>query len=157
MVDRLTPERRSWLMSRVRGKHTKPEMIVRRAAHALGLRFRLHRKDLPGRPDLVFPRHKVALFVHGCFWHRHPGCRLASTPKTRTEFWQSKFDANVARDIRVAEQLRAACWRVVTIWECETRKEDILSEGLAVIEDLVDERDCGHSSSADVEGGAHGD
>lgn len=128
MVDRLTPERRSWLMSRVKGKHTGPEMIVRRAAHALGLRFRLHRKDLPGRPDLVFPRHKVALFVHGCFWHRHPGCRLASTPKSRTEFWQAKFDANVARDAAAEEALRAAGWRVVTVWECETRNEVAMFE-----------------------------
>ncbi len=157
MVDRLTPERRSWLMGRVRSKHTKPEMIVRRAAHALGLRFRLHRKNLPGRPDLVFPRHRVALFVQGCFWHRHPGCRLASTPKTRTEFWQAKFDANVGRDARVVNELRAAGWRVVTIWECETRKDEILSERLAVIDDLVDVHDHGHSSDAEIEGGAHGD
>ena len=130
MVDRLTPERRSWLMSRVKGKHTGPEMIVRRAAHALGLRFRLHRKDLPGRPDLVFPRHKVALFVHGCFWHRHSGCRLASTPKSRTDYWQDKFAANVDRDAQAERSLRAAGWRVATVWECETRKPELLAEAL---------------------------
>lgn len=110
-------------MSRVKGMHTGPEMIVRRAAHALGLRFRLHRKDLPGRPDMVFPRHKVALFVHGCFWHRHPGCRLASMPKSRSEYWQAKFDTNVARDAVAEQALQDAGWRVVTVWECETRKQ----------------------------------
>ena len=120
-------------MSRVKGKHTGPEMIVRRAAHALGLRFRLHRKDLPGRPDLVFPRHKVALFVHGCFWHRHPGCRLASMPKSRIEYWQAKFDANVARDAAAEQALRDVGWRVVTVWECETRKEDELALAVARI------------------------
>lgn len=157
MVDRLTVERRSWLMSRVRGKHTKPEMIVRRAAHALGLRFRLHRKDLPGRPDVVFPRHRVALFVHGCFWHRHPGCRLASTPKTRTEFWQSKFDANVARDTAAYHALLEQGWRVVTIWECETRKEDLVRRRLAEIRVLAGVHECGHSSVTDIEGGTHGE
>lgn len=94
MVDRLTPERRSWLMSRVAGKNTTPELRVRRAAYALGLRFRLHRKDLPGKPDLVFPRRRLVVFVHGCFWHRHPGCRKATSPKSRTEFWFGKFAAN---------------------------------------------------------------
>lgn len=156
MVDRLTVERRSWLMARVRGKHTKPEMAVRRAAHALGLRFRLHRKDLPGRPDIVFPRHRVAVFVHGCFWHRHPGCRLASTPKTRTEFWQAKFDANVARDAAMDQALRDARWRIVTIWECETRKDELVRMRLAEVGDLADVHDCRHSSETDVEGSAHG-
>lgn len=108
-------------MSRVKGKNTTPEMRVRRAAHALGLRFRLHRKDLPGKPDLVFPKHKVAMFVHGCFWHRHLGCPKASTPKSRIEYWQDKFEANIKRDARMVEQLNEGGWRVVTIWECETR------------------------------------
>lgn len=126
MVDGLTPERRSWLMSRVRGKNTKPELIVRRLVHALGLRFRLHRGDLPGRPDLVLPRHKLAIFVHGCFWHRHPDCRLASTPKTRTEFWEAKFDSNVARDARNEAALRDLGWQTFTVWECETRNLEAL-------------------------------
>lgn len=108
-------------MSRVRGKDTSPEMRVRRAAHALGLRYRLHKKELPGRPDLVFPKHRVALFVHGCFWHRHKGCPKASMPKSSVEFWQSKFDANVARDARVEAVLEALGWRVATIWECQTK------------------------------------
>jgi DNA mismatch endonuclease (patch repair protein) len=121
MADTLEPSRRSSLMSRVTGKDTKPEMVVRRIAHALGLRFRLHKRDLPGRPDLVFPKHRLAVFVHGCFWHRHEGCRLASTPKTRAEFWQAKFDTNVARDVSAVEQLAASGWKVLVLWECETR------------------------------------
>lgn len=101
-------------------------MAVRRAAHALGLRFRLHRKNLPGRPDLVFPKHRLVLFVHGCFWHRHQGCKRATTPKTRADFWNSKFKENEARDKRVAAALREAGWRVAVIWECETTLKDAL-------------------------------
>ncbi|HYI49626.1 MAG TPA: very short patch repair endonuclease [Allosphingosinicella sp.] len=120
-MDHISQERRSWLMSRVRSKNTSPEMRVRRAAHALGLRFRLHRKDLPGKPDLVFPKHRVALFVHGCFWHRHPGCSKASTPKSRTPYWEAKFRANVDRDVRVSRELELLGWSARTIWECETK------------------------------------
>lgn len=126
MVDRLTPERRSWLMSRVGSKHTSPELKVRRMAHSLGLRFRLHRKDLPGKPDLVFPKYRVALFVHGCFWHRHQHCPKASTPKSRVDFWQDKFAANVLRDQRTARMLKEQGWRVLTIWECETKDPNAL-------------------------------
>lgn len=111
-------------MSRVGGKNTKPELAVRRALHALGYRFRIHRRDLPGRPDIVLPRYRVAIFVHGCFWHRHPGCRKASSPKTRADFWGQKFEANVARDERNQSELVAIGWRVFTIWECETRTID---------------------------------
>jgi len=128
LVDRLTPERRSWLMSRVRGTNTTPEMRVRKAAHALGLRFRLHRKDLPGKPDLVFPKHHLALFVHGCFWHRHADCPKASMPKSREDYWKEKFDANVVRDARVETELRRLGWRVATIWECETRIDADIAE-----------------------------
>nr|WP_323873615.1 DNA mismatch endonuclease Vsr [Roseomonas mucosa] len=117
-------------MSRVAQKNTKPEMIVRSLAHGLGYRFRLHRSDLPGTPDIVFPRLRKAIFVHGCFWHRHPGCRLASTPKSRPEFWEPKFRANVERDHRKEEQLRKAGWDVETIWECETRDPGRLMERL---------------------------
>ncbi|WP_260987640.1 very short patch repair endonuclease [Roseomonas gilardii] len=117
-------------MSRVAQKNTKPEMIVRRIAHALGFRFRLHRRDLPGTPDIVFPRLRKAVFVHGCFWHRHPGCRLASTPKSRPEFWEPKFLANVERDGRKAEQLHASGWDVEIVWECETRDPDRLAKRL---------------------------
>lgn len=101
---------------------------MRRAAHALGLRFRLHRRDLPGTPDLVFPGRRIALFVHGCFWHRHPECRFTSTPKMRTEFWQAKFDGNVTRDARQQEELAAQGWNAVVICECETRDQDSLRE-----------------------------
>ncbi|MDT3377411.1 very short patch repair endonuclease [Labrys neptuniae] len=123
MTDRLTPERRSWLMSRVRSKNTSPEIRVRRLAHAMGLRFRLYRNDLPGRPDLVFPRHRAVLFVHGCFWHRHSGCAKASTPKSRMEFWRTKFELNVERDRQNEAMLLALGWRVFIIWECETKSE----------------------------------
>ena len=126
MVDRLTAERRSWLMSRVRGKDTTPEMRTRRCAHAMGLRFRLHRKDLPGKPDLTFPKHRLAVFVHGCFWHRHPHCSKASSPKSRTEYWQEKFNSNVTRDAQVTRKLEAMGWRVEVVWECETRDKDAL-------------------------------
>ena len=125
-MDRITPERRSWLMSQVRAKDTSTEMRVRRAAHALGLRYRLHRRDLPGTPDLVFPKHRSVIFVHGCFWHRHPGCKKATTPKSRAQFWQSKFDGNLTRDRRAIEDLGTLGWRVAIIWECQTKTTETL-------------------------------
>ena len=131
MVDRLTPERRSWLMSRVSGKNTVPEIVVRKVAHSLGLRFRLHRKQLPGTPDLAFPKWRTTIFVHGCFWHRHPGCMKASTPKSRTEYWQDKFESNVRRDKKNAALLRKQGWLVLTVWECETKKVKELEAKLA--------------------------
>jgi DNA mismatch endonuclease (patch repair protein) len=103
-------------------------MAVRRAAHAAGLRFRLHRSDLPGKPDLVFPRLKLAVLVHGCFWHRHEGCPNCTTPRTRPDFWAAKFAANTSRDARVKKQLEALGWHVEIIWECETRKRDVLDK-----------------------------
>lgn len=133
MVDHISPERRSWLMSRVRGKHTSPEMRVRRAAHAMGLRFRLHRKDLPGTPDLVFPKHQVALFVHGCFWHRHRGCSKATVPKTRSSYWREKFASNRERDFIVHAALTALGWKVAVIWECKTKSPVELDEQLSAI------------------------
>lgn len=128
----VTPER-SRMMSRVRGKDTRPEMVVRRWLHAAGFRYRLHRKDLPGRPDLVLTRLRLALFVHGCFWHRHAGCPRASTPKTRVEFWKAKLAANVARDVQAAAELRQLGWKVAVIWECETRDAGTLSRRLREI------------------------
>ena len=119
--------RRSALMSRVAQKGSKPEMIVRRALHAAGFRFRLHRGDLPGSPDIVLPAHRAVVFVHGCFWHRHEGCGASTTPKTRAEFWKSKFEANVARDARATERLRQAGWSVHVVWECETRDGTFLA------------------------------
>lgn len=124
-MDILTREQRSQVMSRIKGRNTKPEMLVRRAAHALGLRFRLHRGDLPGSPDIVFPARKTALFVHGCFWHRHDGCRFAYTPKSNETFWSKKFVRNVERDQEAMDGLRRAGWRPVVIWECETKQADL--------------------------------
>ncbi|MEQ6491905.1 very short patch repair endonuclease [Pseudomonas aeruginosa] len=112
---------RSDIMRAVKRAHTAPEIIVRQTLHALGLRFRLQRRDLPGSPDIVLPRFRTAIFVHGCFWHRHPDCRYATTPKTRQEYWLPKFMANVERDARKESQLRELGWRVLIIWECETR------------------------------------
>jgi len=117
-------------MSRVRGKGTLPEMTVRRRAHALGMRFRLHRADLPGRPDLVFPRYRTVVFVHGCFWHRHESCRKSTSPKTRVEYWEAKFRTNVERDARNATELARMGWRVLTIWECETKDLELLRKKL---------------------------
>ena len=111
-------------MSRVKAKDTSTELRVRRTAHALGLRYRLHRRDLPGTPDLVFPKHRVIIFVHGCFWHRHPGCKKATTPKSRVQFWQEKFDRTVARDRQVINRLVTLGWSVAIIWECETKTKD---------------------------------
>ena len=127
MVDHISPERRSWLMSRVKSKHTNPELAVRQAAHAIGLRFRLHRHDLPGCPDLVFPKHRVAVFVHGCFWHRHPECPKTSMPKSNTQYWEGKFAANVERDRRILDQLSDANWSTHVIWECETKNRQHLA------------------------------
>lgn len=122
MVDRFTPEARSRLMASIRGKDTKPEMVVRRLLHAMGYRFRLHRRDLPGTPDIVLPGRRAVVFVHGCFWHRHAGCRLAAIPATRRDFWEAKIAANKARDRRAVAQLRRDGWRVAVVWECQTRK-----------------------------------
>ncbi len=122
-MDIVSSDRRSQLMSAIRGKDTKPELVVRRVAHRLGFRFRLHRRDLPGVPDLVFPRIRKIIFVHGCFWHRHRGCRFAYRPKSNKAFWQSKFAGNVVRDARALRELDALGWTTEVIWECETRDE----------------------------------
>jgi DNA mismatch endonuclease (patch repair protein) len=124
MVDRIDAATRSRNMSRVRSVDTRPELTVRRIAHALGYRFRVHRRDLPGTPDLVFPSRRVALFVNGCFWHRHEGCARTATPKTRTEFWEDKFRRTMQRDRRVSAALAILGWRVEVIWECEASDRD---------------------------------
>lgn len=117
-MDKLTRARRSWNMSRIRGTNTKPELLLRSALHESGLRFRVHVKELPGTPDIVLPRHRTVIFVHGCFWHRHPDCGLSYLPQSNRAFWQKKFDATVARDLSVMRQLRRANWRTVVVWEC---------------------------------------
>lgn len=117
---------RSDIMRAVKRTHTAPEIIVRQALHSLGLRFRLHRRDLPGSPDIVLPRFRTVVFVHGCFWHRHPDCRYATTPKSRQDYWLPKFTANVERDTRKEALLREQGWRVLLVWECEAKKRERL-------------------------------
>ena len=121
MTDIVSPEKRSEMMRGIRSKNTKPEKTVRSWLHQEGYRFRINRKDLPGTPDIVLPKYNLAIFVHGCYWHRHENCKLAALPKTNTEFWESKFAKNQERDKRKLEECRDAGWKVVTIWECETR------------------------------------
>jgi DNA mismatch endonuclease, patch repair protein len=115
-------------MALIRGRDTKPELRVRQALHAAGLRFRLHDRRLPGTPDLVFPGRRIALFVHGCFWHRHPGCRAARLPKSRVDFWEPKLSGNVERDARQRVELEALGWTVMVVWECETHHPNMLTE-----------------------------
>ncbi len=122
MTDRLSPEQRSKVMSRIKGKDTQPEMIVRKWLHSQGFRFRLHRKDLPGHPDVTLPKYGAVIFVHGCFWHRHEGCKRATIPATRVELWEQKFQRNIRQDSIVQEKLKALGWNVLVIWECETKK-----------------------------------
>ncbi len=127
-MDSLSKEQRSWNMSRIRNRDTKPELIVRSLLHKKGYRFRVHRKDLPGRPDIVLSRLKKIIFVHGCFWHRHDGCRYAYTPKSRVDFWQDKFKQNIKRDKKVQDALVQLGWQVYTIWECEIKNLDLLEK-----------------------------
>lgn len=124
-------------MSGIRAKDTRPEMLVRRELHRLGFRFRLHDPRLPGKPDLVLRKHSAVIFVHGCYWHRHEGCRYATTPATRREFWLTKFEANVQRDRREQESLRAAGWRVFVVWECALRR-NIESAIVRLVDALTD-------------------
>lgn len=130
MADIVDPQTRSRMMSGIRGKDTKPEMVVRRLLHGMGYRYRLHAKDLPGRPDIVFRRRRLAIFVHGCFWHRHadPECRLAPMPKSRIEFWTAKLEGNRARDQGNVASLEAMGWKVLVLWQCQLKDKD----GLAV-------------------------
>ena len=130
MVDSLSPEKRSWNMGRISGKNTKPELAVRSMLHRMGFQFRVNKKELPGKPDIVLTKYKTVVFVHGCFWHRHKNCRDASTPKTRTDFWQKKFDGNVVRDKRNIYSLDQMGWRVIVVWECELKQPDALASKL---------------------------
>lgn len=119
MADRLTKERRSWNMSRIRGKHTSPEITVRKILRRLGYRLRLHVGNLPGKPDIVIPKYRAAIFVHGCFWHQHKGCKNCVQPKTNKEFWVKKFTGNVSRDRRNRRRLSRQGWKSIVIWECQ--------------------------------------
>ena len=127
-MDVFTPEKRSLIMARIKGKNTRPEKRVRSLLHAMGYRFRLHRKDLPGTPDIVLPKYGAVVFVHGCFWHQHPGCKRASIPTSNEEFWQKKLAANKRRDALVEKELNDRGWKVIIIWECELKNPDSLCE-----------------------------
>ena len=131
MADRISAEHRSWNMSRIRGKDTKPEIVLRSLMHRAGFRYRLHDKRLPGKPDLVLPKYRTAIFVNGCYWHRHEGCPKATTPKTNAAFWTKKFEDTVERDARKESELIECGWRVITVWECMLEADPIgLVEGL---------------------------
>lgn len=130
-MDVMPPEARSALMSRIRGKDTRPELLIRRGLHALGFRYRLHRTDLPGTPDIILPKHRAVVFVHGCFWHGHEGCPAFRLPGSRPEFWKSKIERNAARDERDRKALLAMDWRVMTVWECALRGPNRL--GLEIV------------------------
>jgi len=131
MVDHLTPERRSSNMRRIRSRDTAPEMVVRRAVHGMGFRYRLHVRDLPGKPDLVFPRLRSVIQVQGCFWHQHPNCVDCHIPKTGAAYWKPKLDRNCERDKATQAALKKAGWRVLIVWECETRNPAKLGRKLA--------------------------
>ena len=131
MVDTVSPAIRSRIMRAVRTRSTVPELAVRQAAHKLGLRFRLHQRDLPGTPDIVFPKYRSVVFVHGCFWHQHPKCRRAKLPMSKKKFWVRKLQKNTARDRQAIVAVRQMGWRVLVVWECQTRQADMLSKILA--------------------------
>lgn len=130
MADVFTQDKRKWIMSRVQKMHTKPEKIVRSFLHKLGYRFRLQRKTLPGNPDIVLPRYKTVIFVNGCFWHGHENCRKGKRPDTNKDFWNEKIDKNIQRDQKNYQKLRSEGWRVLVIWECETKSGETLPEKL---------------------------
>lgn len=130
MTDHLTKEKRSWNMSLIKSKDTKPELIVRSLLHHLGYRFRLYSKKLPGKPDIVLAKFKTVIFVHGCFWHRHKNCSRATTPKSNQKYWKTKFERNVQRFKEVSAQIQTLGWHVIVIWECEIKNIEALTEKL---------------------------
>ncbi len=138
MIDILTREKRSWNMSQIKGKDTKPEVLLRSFIHRSGLRFRLHDNKLPSKPDIVLPRYKTAIFVNGCFWHRHESCKYAYMPKSRIEFWESKFSRTVQRDAEKSRKLMELGWHVFIAWECEINNapNDVLERLLIFLKEL---------------------
>lgn len=130
-MDKLTREQRSANMRAVKSRNTAPEILARRAAHRMGLRFRLHRQDLPGRPDIVLPKHRAVIFVHGCFWHGHRGCTRAALPKSNSAFWEEKIRRNRLRDQRARAALRKLGWRIVVLWQCQIGNIDVATAKLA--------------------------
>lgn len=131
MADIFTPQERSAIMARIKGRDTKPELLVRSLLHRMGFRFRLQRKDLPGKPDIVLPKHKAVIFVHGCFWHGHAGCGRAKRPTSNTDFWNTKIDRNMKRDAEAQTALRAAGLRVLTLWQCEMKDIEVLAKQMS--------------------------
>lgn len=131
MSDKVSAEQRSRIMARVKNKNTGPEIVVRKTLHRLGYRFRLHRRDLPGNPDIVLPRYHSVIFVHGCFWHGHPGCSRANRPQTNSEFWNTKLDKNLRRDQEVQMHLRSLGWQVLVIWQCELKDREELEQQIS--------------------------
>lgn len=150
MTDIVSAEARSRMMAGIQGKNTKPEVLVRRMLHAAGYRFRLHRRDLPGAPDIAMPGRKIAIFVHGCFWHMHDGCHFAKLPSTRPEFWSAKLQGNKDRDQRAASNLRTMGWRVLWIWECATRSPKAAQALPARLKAWI-ESDCAFAEIGDGE------
>lgn len=140
MADIFTTEKRSKIMSNIKGRNTGPERAVRSLLHHMGYRFCLNRKDLPGKPDIVLPRYRSVIFVHGCFWHRHKDCQFAYTPKSRIDFWQVKFESNIIRDEKAKANLEQLGWRIITVWECDLRKPERLSTQLVAF--LRNEERC---------------
>ena len=132
-MDTLTKEKRSWNMSKIRSKNTKPEIAVRSKLHKAGYRFRLHVKGLPGKPDIVLPKHNTIIFINGCFWHRHKGCEYAYKPKTRVDFWNQKLNRNIKRQDEVIKELRGLEWKVLVIWECEVGNEKLIRDRFKLI------------------------
>jgi DNA mismatch endonuclease, patch repair protein len=133
MIDHVSRKKRSAIMGAVHGKHTAPELLVRSAAHKLGLRFRLHAAKLPGRPDLIFPKWKTVVFVNGCFWHRHPGCKRTTVPKSNAEFWRRKFRENVRRDRANYVRLSELGWRVVILWQCQLGRPGTVPQAMSLL------------------------
>jgi len=138
LTDTLSPKERSRRMSLIRGTGSAPEMKLRRLVHRMGFRYRLHVKELPGKPDLVFPSRCAVIFMHGCFWHRHKGCKLARLPKSKLEFWKPKLEANRKRDLRNQRQLKALGWRVLVVWECEMADTERVS---AVVREFLRQKE----------------
>ncbi len=150
MADIVSTERRSRMMSGIRSKNTQPEILVRKALFSAGYRFRLHRRDLPGNPDIVLPRRRVAIFVHGCFWHGHEKCSLAKVPSTRADFWQRKFEANRKRDRNSVEKLVFAGWRVLVVWECFIRHQNREGQMISALKQWIESSAiCGELLASD--------
>jgi DNA mismatch endonuclease (patch repair protein) len=146
VTDVVDPATRSRMMSGIQGRNTKPEIVVRKALFTAGFRFRLHRKDLPGSPDIVLQGCRVAVFVHGCFWHAHPGCRYAKMPASKTEFWEAKLGANAKRDRRAIDMLISDGWRVLVVWECATRASELRD----FLPELLNRWICGTEVSGEI-------